>query len=109
MYDMLKGHCPDVYNLTPNLNQNQPSHALRSTAARPDNLRLPSHNYSKIKTSFLAQTPDHWNNLSDDLKQSVSRKKFKNDLKKNFLQDYKEKIECRNPQCVDRGVHLSST
>ena len=109
MYDTLKGHCPDVYNLTPNLNQNKPSHALRSTAARPDNLRLPSHNSSKIKTSFLAQTPDNWNNLSDDLKQSVSRKKFKKDLKTIFLRDYKEKIQCHNPQCVDRRSHPSSS
>ena len=54
VYDMLKNQCPDIYNLKSDMNANHSTHATRSRTDRPDNLRLPSHSASKLKTSFLS-------------------------------------------------------
>ena len=41
-YDMLKGHCPDIFNLKDRIRTNNTSHNLRSNASQPENLNLPS-------------------------------------------------------------------
>ena len=106
MYDMLKGQCPDIYDLKEKLNENAQNLNLRSTVDRPNNLRLLSHKSTQTKSSFLTQTPVLWNELPDDLKQINTRKLFKTKLKQKILIEYKDKVECNNPSCVDRISHL---
>ena len=69
LHDMVKGQCPDIYSLRQNINQNVDNLNLRSTANRPDDLRLPSHKSTQTKSSFLFLTPDLWNELPIELKQ----------------------------------------
>ena len=106
MYDMLKGQCPDIYNLTRNLNQNAENLNLRSTSDRPNDLRLPPYKTAHAKTSFFVLTPILWNELPTDLKQRTTRKQFKTQLKQKMLNDYKDKVECVNPSCVDHASHV---
>ena len=98
---MLKGQCPDIYDLKTTLNQNAQNLNLRSTADCPNDLRLPSHRRTQAKSSFLSHTPYLWNELPDELKQSNTRKQFKTKLKQNMISEYKDKVECNNPSCVD--------
>ena len=108
MYDMLKAHAPDIYGLKHTLNQNTTNHNLRSTTIRPDDLRLPCHKVTQCKSSFLSQIPPLWNDLPIDLQQISNRKQFKTNLKQNLLNEYKHKVECGNPSCVDQTSHLGS-
>ena len=106
LYDMLKGQCPDIYDLKTTLNQNAQNLNLRSTVDHPKDLRLPSHKQTQARSSYLTHTLYLWNNLPDDLKQSNTKKHFKSKLKQNMLSEYKDKVECNNPSCVDRISHL---
>ena len=78
---MLKGQCPDIYDLKTTLNQNAQNLNLRSTVDRPNDLRLPSHRRTQTKSSFLTHTPNLWNKLPDELKLCNTRKQFKTKLK----------------------------
>ena len=106
MYDMLKKQCPDIYNLRSNLNRNNSNHATRSQTDNPTNLRLPSYNISKLKTTFLSKIPDLWNKLDEETKNAKTRKSFKTSLKTTMLTDYCDKVECSNPRCSDQRSHI---
>ena len=104
-YDMLKGYCPDVYNLVQFQNSLTGAHELRSSQNRPGDLRLPSFNPNQNKRTFPYFGPYMWNSLPQNLQAAESRRLFKNLLKSNLLESYVEKTNCCNPTCLDRRYH----
>ena len=106
IFDMLKGHSPDIYGLKQEQNMNISQHGLRSATDKPGNLRLPSFNALQVKTSFLSSIPNLWNALPADIQNAATRKQFKAKLKRNILNQYHSKVSCHNPQCTDHRFHL---
>ena len=106
IFDMLKGHSPDIYNLVQEQNMNVTLHTLRSATDKPGNIRLPSFNALQVKTSFLSSIPTLWNALPADIQNAATRKQFKAKLKRNILDHYHNKVSCHNPRCTDRRFHL---
>ena len=104
-HDMLRGHCPDIFNLGDKIRANTATHNLRSTASQPANLNLPPLNTLSNGSSFPLLAPRYWNNLPEELKNEQNRNRFKKLAKKQFLDNYSSHTSCNNPLCVDMKHH----
>ena len=101
VFNMLHGAGPDIYSLAEGQSRNC-SQSTRSTTLKPENLRL---NNGSIK-GFSALAPEIWNSLSKEIQESKSKNQLKKLFKKQILDGYCEKIDCRNPKCIDQKHHL---
>ena len=107
-YDMLKGNCPDIFDLSTSQN-GQSQHALRSTTDRPEDLRSTNSLSASTQKNFLSYIRQPWNNLSAEIKNSNSRKSLKKQLKKLLINSYHTKVQCLNHRCTDKKYHETIT
>ena len=105
LYNMLKGHSPDLFDLVCNQNVNNAQHSLRSGSDRPDDLRLPPFKAHLNRASFLSHTPHLWNTLPTTLQSACNCKLFKKGLRTKILSQYSEKVACSNSRCNDHRFH----
>ena len=107
-HDMLRGHCPDIFNLREKVRTNTATHNLRSTVSQPENLNLPPANSLRNGSSFPLLAPKYWNNLPEELKNEQNRNRFKKLSKQKILESYNLHTNCNNPLCVDTKHHHRS-
>jgi hypothetical protein len=101
MFDCSKGNAPEnMKNLFRKIISTS-GYNNRSATSKSENVFHKTAKGSAARQSFRARRPECWNELPAELQDIGEKSKFKTELKKHYLENYKTKIDCSNSQYND--------
>ena len=101
VFDCIKGNAPENMKTLFRKRSNNLGHNTRSTASKSENIFRKTAKGSAARRGFRVKGPELWNELPVELQDIEHKKKFKFELKKHYLESYKNRTDCTNTQCKD--------
>jgi hypothetical protein len=106
VYDCLREIAPKEIQGLFQVKAETNDYTLRTSTQSPQDIEETNFKSKQGKSSFRAQAPKLWNNLTTQIREAESKNIFKNQLKREALAGYTEEVECKNPLCRDRRHHV---